>query len=123
MRTPANRTSIVGRPRRDFGRLSKGSLIGLLLVLTFALSACADEEPAEFTEGTKSGFMAACSDLVEDSRFVGEICECVFDRTQDEFSFSRFSAIDQGLVENPESPLSNQVVSIVADCVISTTEL
>ncbi len=109
----------VGRPRLG----SEGSILALVLLFAFALSACAEEEPAEFTDDTKSGFMAACSDLVEDSRFVGEICDCVFERTEDEFDFTRFATIDQQLAENPDRPLSTEVISIVAECVIETTEL
>lgn len=67
--------------------------------------------------------MAACSDLIEDSRFVGEICDCVFDQTQDEFEFTEFATIDQELIENPEGALSGEVVSIIADCVIDVTNL
>jgi hypothetical protein len=94
-----------------------------MLGLSLGLTACAEEAPMEFTEGTKAGFMAACTDLLEDSRFVGEICDCVFDQTQDEISFNRFAAIDQQLVENPERVLSSDVVTIVAACVVEVTEL
>ncbi len=67
--------------------------------------------------------MAACSVPVDDSRLISDICQCVFDRTQEEIPFGRFTAIDTQLKENPERLLSNEINAIIAECVIDEAEL
>ncbi|MGH1489070.1 MAG: hypothetical protein ACRBK7_06690 [Acidimicrobiales bacterium] len=94
-----------------------------MIVLGIGLSGCSEPEATEFTDDTKSGFMAACSDQVTDSEVIGDVCECVFESTQEEMVFTQFATIDQQLVENPDSPLSSEVTQFVADCVISTADL
>lgn len=93
------------------------------VVLGLGLTACSEEPPNDFTADTRSGFMAACSVPLEDSRLVSDICQCVFEETQAEVLFDRFAEIDQELKENPEQPLSDEITGIIADCVIEEGDL
>ena len=109
--------------------LSLGVSAGLLA------SACAEEEPQDFTVDTRTGFLAACTQPLEDSRLISAICQCVFDETQGQLSFERFQAIDAELVAQAEAAeeaettpqfaprLPDDLADIIADCVVAETEL
>lgn len=86
-------------------------------------AACSEEEPTDFSADNRSGFMAACSLPLDDSRLVSDICQCVFEETQDEIPFSQFAATDARLKETPERLLTDQITGIIADCVIEEAEL
>ena len=98
---------------------------GFVVVVLAAgiLTACADETPTEFTDDNRSGFLAACSQPLEDTRLVNQICQCVFDETQSAIPFAEFSEIDAALIENPESNLPLEINQIIADCVVEEAEL
>ncbi len=87
------------------------------------LSACAEDEPTGFTADNRSGFLAACTQPLEDTRLVSAICQCVFDETQVKIPFSRFATTDATLQELPERPLPPEITGIIADCVIEEADL
>lgn len=100
-------------------------LVGCALVVLGALglAACAEEEPTEFGEDNRDGFAAACSQPLEDSRLVSDICQCVFDETTSNIVFSEFAALDTRLTENAELSLPIEVTDIIADCVLEEADL
>ena len=111
------------QPSRRVRPCFRWSLLVAMVILMIGLSGCSEPEPTEFTDDTRSGFMAACRDEVTDSEVIGDVCECVFESTQEEMVFTQFATIDQQLVENPDSPLSSEVIQFVADCVITAADL
>jgi hypothetical protein len=94
-------------------------LVGLALVG----GACSEDEPQGFTDDSRNGFLAACTRPLEDSRLTGAICQCVFDETQAQLSFERFREIDETLLADPEAELPDDVLDIVATCVIDEADL
>ncbi|MGI9598405.1 MAG: hypothetical protein ACR2QK_19730 [Acidimicrobiales bacterium] len=94
-----------------------------MVVLGLLTAACGDDPPTDFTADTRTGFMAACSVPLDDSRLVSDICQCVFEQTQNEIPFTRFSATDRQLKEDPERVLSAEINGIIADCIIEEAEL
>lgn len=100
-------------------------LVGLAVVVlgAVALAACSEEAPTDFTADNRSGFLAACSQPLEDSRLIGEICQCVFDETQSAMPFSEFSSIDSRLTENTEQAIPSEITQIIADCVFEEADL
>lgn len=102
----------------------KVSLALLALVAAPLLAvACSDEEPQGFTRDNQSGFLAACTLPLEDSRLTSAICQCVFDEGQVRIPFGRFAAIERELLEDPDQELPQELVEIVAQCVIEEAEL
>ena len=99
------------------------------------LAACAEEEPQDFTVDTRTGFLAACTQPLDDSRMISAICQCVFDETLGQLSFERFQAIDEELLAQAEAAeeaetepefgprLPDDLAAIIADCVVAETEL
>lgn len=92
-------------------------------VASLLASGCAEDEPHEFTDDTRSGFLAACTDPLDDSLLTSSICQCVFDQTQTQLSFERFEQIDELLVLDPETELPDELVDIIATCVIEVADL
>ena len=87
------------------------------------LAACAEEEPTDFTADNRTGFLAACSEPLEDAVLIGEICQCVFEQTQEAFPFEEFTALDDALKEDPTQALQLEINAIIADCVRSEADL
>ncbi len=98
-----------------------GPIVAVVAALT--LVACAEEEPTEFTDDNRSGFLAACSQPLDDSRLVNQICQCVFDETQSAIPFAEFSEIDAALIENPDSALPAEITQIISDCVVEEADI
>lgn len=92
-------------------------------VAALALTACAEEEPQDFTADTRTAFLTACTEPLADSRLISAICGCVFEESQVALSFDRFEAIDEDLVLDPDTDLPDDVAEIVAGCIIEEAEL
>lgn len=103
-------------------------------VLALLVAACAEDEPEEFTADTETGFLAACTEPLEDSRLISAVCACVFDETQAQLSFQRFRAIDDELIARADGEgdgsdgadadeLPDDLAEIIAACIITEYEL
>ena len=114
------------RPQRAIGRV-----VALVAASTLALTACAEEEPQDFTADNRTGFLAACTQPLEDSRTISAVCQCVFDETQAQLTFEEFRSIDDELVaqaeaeETPEDgqALPDDLAEIIASCLIAEAGL
>ena len=95
----------------------------LVVGLGLSFAACSVEEPTEFTDENRSGFMAACNLPFEDPQLVTAVCGCAFARTEEELSFGRFAAIEEQLKEDPEQQLPAEISEIIAECFIAEAEL
>lgn len=103
-----------------------GRFIGIVafgLGLLLGLAACSTDAQTEFTVDNESGFMAACTAAIEDTRLVSGICQCVFEQTEAQIPFAEFSATDDELVESPDLELPQEITDIIAQCVIEEGEL
>lgn len=94
-----------------------------LLALGALTAACSEEAPTGFTVDNETGFLAACTDLLEDDPLVSGICQCVIQRTEAELPFARFAAIDAELLNSPDGDLPPEITDIVAECVIDEGDL
>jgi hypothetical protein len=94
-----------------------------LVALALLATACSDDEPQGFTADSRSGFLAACTQPLDDSRLTSAICQCVFDETQAQLPFTRFREIDEALLVDPEAELSDDIVEIVATCIVDEGDL
>jgi hypothetical protein len=95
------------------------------VALAFAsvIAACSEESQTDFTDDNETGFLAACSEPVEDAPLIGNICRCVFEQSQADFPFEEFTEMDEVLKADPEQDLQAEINVIIANCVISEAEL
>lgn len=92
-------------------------------MLGLGATACSEDAQTDFNAENESGFMAACTQPVEDSRLVAGICQCVFEQIDAEIVFSEFQATDAELTETPSLELPEQITDFIAECVIEEAEL
>lgn len=97
--------------------------MALVALAGFALVGCSGDAQTDFTVDNESGFMAACTTAIEDSRLVSGICQCVFEQTEAQIPFAEFSATEEELVGSPDLELPQEITDIIADCVIEEGEL
>ncbi len=113
------------------GHRAIGRLAGLAVASALVLAACSDEEPQDFTADNRTGFLAACTQPLEDSRTISAVCQCVFDETQAQLTFEEFRAIDAELVAQAaadddvegDPALPDDLAEIIAGCLIAETDL
>lgn len=94
-----------------------------LIAVSFLAVACTEEAPTDFSADTRTGFMTACTEALEDEPLVADLCECAFDRTQEDFPFDEFRSTDEMLELDPEAELPPEITAIVAECFIQVAEL
>ncbi len=99
--------------------------LALIALVGLAAASCGDEVATDYTSAHRDAFLAACSSPLDDPRLLSDICVCVYDRLEDEISFSRFEAISESLVtvDGSEPPLPDEVVDAIADCFVSEADL
>jgi predicted small lipoprotein YifL len=98
------------------------SAVASIAVVAWALAACGVDEPAEFTDNTRTNVLAACVDD-EDPAMVGDICACAYRTMRTRLSFERFEEVDRQLRTDLIQPLPRDVVAILAECVIEVGDL
>jgi hypothetical protein len=102
------------------GRLRSATVVAVLLVAVLGLSGCGEEQAdVDFTED----FLTACSDPLDDPRLVGDICQCVFERSQRAFGIERWQAIDEEMKVDADAGLPDELVELLADCIIEEGDL
>jgi hypothetical protein len=114
------------QPGRWKGRAARALAIGCLTVV--GLVGCGEDVATDYTSAHREGFLAACSNPLDDPRLLSDICVCVYERLESEISFTRFEAISESLTtlgddsaDPPELP--EEVAEAVADCFLSEADL
>ncbi len=99
-------------------------MLAILLASVLFLAGCSDEPPLDYSQDTRDAFLTACVDPVADELLTFRLCQCTFDRLQQEVAFARLAEIEKLLADNPDTaPLPEEVAQIVADCIVDEVEL
>ena len=96
-------------------------LAGVALVSMMAAS-CGEEEPTDYTAAHREAFLSACSRPLDDPRLLSDVCGCVYDRIEDEMSFTEFERIS-GRIVAPGAELPGGIADMVAECFVSEADL
>ncbi len=97
--------------------------ICIVAILALAFSACGGDEPLNYTLETRENFLAACTDPLNDSRLVTELCECTFAAAQEKLSFARFSELEDRMRNNLNASIGAAMNSALAQCVLQEADL
>lgn len=99
--------------------------IGTLALAAMALGtgACGGEIPDDYTVETRDNFLVACTDPLNDSILITELCECVFESAQSRFTFDRFVEFEDALRSDLEADLNTAMDDVLADCVLREADL
>ncbi len=95
----------------------------LVALAVFGLVGCSPEVQTDYDAQNSDNFFAACTDPTIDDLIYTRLCQCVIEEVRSTVSYDRFVELDDLMVENPEGAVPDEVVDIVADCVISEAEL
>jgi hypothetical protein len=101
----------------------QGRLPTLGLSFAWLLVGCGPEVATDYSEQTRQAFLASCTDPLDDTLLRIELCQCVFDESQQAIPYDRFAALDAELTLDPAAALPVELTELVADCVISIAEL
>ena len=68
-------------------------------------------------------FIAACTDSLDDTRVVRDVCECTWERIEDNVALADLTSIEESLRLDILTPLPDEVTTIVAECFVSESGL
>lgn len=98
-----------------------------LLVAGLALVGCSEPESEVFTLENKGAFLAACVDPevdAIDAPLTAEICGCTYDRALEQYTdYNDFVAVDKQLASDPEAPIPQELLDLMAACLIAEADL
>ncbi len=105
-------------------RILRSGLSAALVAVAVLASACGtDEPPVTFSAELRSDFLRACNDGLGDPEIVGEVCKCVFDKSQRELSISVFASYETALKNDPNGDLPEVLQEMMATCVLEESGL
>jgi len=114
---------------RILGPAASKTTIGKFLLflaavgLTIGLTACGGETPTEYSEANQEAFLAACVDDAVDGVYQQRVCRCVYDEARDAIAFERFLEINEALTDSEDAVLPDDLLDVVAACVIEEGDL
>ena len=100
-------------------------LISLLtaLVVLFTMAACSVEEPNEYSDENRDAFLAACTDEGIDGLYQLRVCQCAYDEAEATIPFERFREINDDLADAEEPTLPDDMLDVLAVCIIEEGDL
>lgn len=98
------------------------ALLAPVALVAALVSGCGEGPPAAYTDETRSNVLAPCH-AETDPAMVGDVCACTYRSIRTGVPFDRFRQIDQQLREDPTAPLPDDLVELLADCVIEVADL
>lgn len=101
----------------------RSPLIVSLFAVTTLLAGCGEETPTDYSAENREAFLAACVDDSVDGLFPQRICQCVYDEAESTIAFERFAEIEEQLSGNETTPLPDDLLDLVAHCVIEEGDL
>ena len=100
------------------------SRIGVsLLAIGALLVGCGTETPIEYGVENRESFLAACVAESVDGIFQQRVCQCVYDEAEAVMPFDRFAEIEDQLREDGTAPLPDDLLDLIARCVIEEGDL
>ena len=92
------------------------------VLLAVALTSCGSEGPGDYSDETRSNVLAACVGDT-DRPIVGDVCTCAYRAIRTTLPYERFDEIDRHLRERSDAPLPDEVLELIADCIVEVGEL
>lgn len=99
------------------------TVFGLTLIVAALASGCGGEERTAFDDDNQAAFLAACTDQSADELVQQRVCLCVIEEAQRSISFARFEEINTLLATDPAAPLPDDIVELLARCVVEEADL
>jgi ribosome maturation factor RimP len=91
--------------------------------LALAAGCGSEVVDAEYTEANRRAFLTACTESLEDTTLVRDVCECAYDEIRLVVPYAELIEIEESLEVDSLAPLPDRVVEIVADCFLAEADL
>jgi hypothetical protein len=89
-----------------------------------AAGACGgDVDDAGYTVDNRRAFLTACTESLQDSTLVRDVCECAYDEIRRSLPYNEFVELDDNLEVDSLAPVPNSVLDLVADCFVVEADL
>ncbi len=97
----------------------------LVLVASFALlfAACGEDPAPEYSDENREAFLASCTNLDEDDLIQTRLCQCGYEEAESSLDIERFLSIEEEMRDDPEAPLPEEIVELLAQCIIEEADL
>lgn len=102
-------------------RLSICVLAGI--VASLVLAACGGEGPTEYSADNRDAFLAACLDADVDGLYQQRLCLCAYEEVEASIPFERFREINEQLENVDTAALPEDLLEVLASCVIEEGDL
>lgn len=96
---------------------------GLAMVCLGTMASCGVDEPTEYTDENREAFMAACTDADVDGLYQQRLCQCAYDEAEATLPFERFLEIDRELADAEEPVLPDDLLELLAACIVEEGDL
>ena len=87
------------------------------------LVSCSVDEPTEYSDENREAFLAACTDTDTDGLYQQRVCQCAYDEAEATIPFERFREIEAELVDAEEPVLPDDLLDLLATCIIEEGDL
>ncbi len=93
-------------------------LTSVLVALCGLLVGCSDSGDPPDAAVLEETFQEFCSESASDP--VDDVCDCAWDAMVAELGTARIVEVNKTLIEDPEASLPDDVLALVADCVVDS---
>jgi len=93
------------------------ALVVAVTALALVMAGCSDDTPSEYNAEVEKNFIETCTDQGGDD--LAEVCQCAYDRFEDEIPFDRFQRVDERLADEPDATLPDDFLNLYTDCVVA----
>jgi hypothetical protein len=77
---------------------------------------------ADYTADNRRAFLTACTESLDDSILVRDVCECTYDEIRASVPYDELVDLEESLALDALAPLPDYVVVIVADCFLAEAD-
>ncbi len=95
----------------------------MAVVCLSPLTACGADDPTEYSVENREAFLAACTDTGTDELYQQRVCQCVYDEAETSLPFERFREIEAELTDAEQPVLPDDILDLVAACIIEEGDL
>jgi hypothetical protein len=95
---------------------------GLVSVCLWA-TACGSEQQAEYSDENREAFLAACTDAGADGLYEQRVCRCAYDEAEATIPYEQFREINDEFAETDEAVLPQELLDVLAACIIEEGDL
>jgi hypothetical protein len=101
----------------------KRTMVAACTLAVVAAACGGDVADVGYTASNRRAFLAACTESLQDSTLVRDVCECTYDEIRSSVPYNDLVKLEESLALDSLAPMPDYVVAIIADCFVLEAEL